>query len=130
MWDLLRKPATLWSVATIILTAVVLGVLVEIISWEQLPKALVIIILIVGFLVAAFLYYYGYIRYKRQKIAHGVIAKDKYPDIEVTERISDNLAVLEVKNIGSDANFTAGAVVVEGIPPKKGILCVGTHHLT
>jgi len=121
MWDLLRKPATLWSVATIMLTAVVFGVLVEIISWEQLPKALVIAILIVGFLVAGFLYYYGYVRYKHQKIEHGiqpiVIAKDKYPDIEVTENISDNLAVLEVKNIGSDANFTATAKVVKGILP-------------
>lgn len=65
--DLLRKPTTLWSIATLILTGVVIGVVVEIIKWEEIPKALVISILVVGFLVSAFLYWYGYIRYRNQK---------------------------------------------------------------
>lgn len=66
MLDLLRKPTTLWAIATLILTAVVLGVIVEIINWEQLPKALIISILILGLLVSAGLYYYGYVRYRQQ----------------------------------------------------------------
>ncbi len=67
MRELLRKPSTLWAIATIILTAVVLGVVVEMISWENLPKSATISILVIGILSAIMLYGYGYIRYKRQK---------------------------------------------------------------
>ena len=65
--DLLRKPTTSWAIATLILTAVVFGVVVEIISWEQLSKVLVTTIIIVGVLVSLSLYIYGYIRYRKQK---------------------------------------------------------------
>lgn len=65
--ELLFKPATLWSIASLILTAVVIGVLMEVVRWEELPSALVIGILCVGLLLSIFLYWYGYILYRRQK---------------------------------------------------------------
>lgn len=40
------------------------------------------------------------------------------PNIEVKPLILDNRAVLEVQNNGIDANFTAEAIVVKGVPPK------------
>jgi len=53
-----------------------------------------------------------------EKMSDIVKAKHDCANIEVKPRVSGNLAVLEVKNIGVDADFTAEAIVVEGVPPK------------
>jgi len=52
-----------------------------------------------------------------EKMSDIVKAKHDCANIEVKPRVSGNLAVLEVKNIGVDADFTAEAIVVEGVPP-------------
>ena len=44
--------------------------------------------------------------------------KDNYADIQIKPQIDKNLVVLEVINSGADANFTAEARVIEGVPPK------------
>ena len=52
-----------------------------------------------------------------EKMLDIVKAKHDCANIEVKPRVSGNLAVLEVKNIGVDADFTAEAIVIEGVPP-------------
>ncbi|MFC2072879.1 hypothetical protein ACFLUU_09355 [Chloroflexota bacterium] len=66
--DLLLRPSTLWAIATIVLTGVVIGVVLEVIAWEKVPEGLIITILIIGLIISLFLYWYGYKRYKLQKL--------------------------------------------------------------
>lgn len=96
MRELLRKPTILWGIATIILTAVVLGVVVEIISWEELPKATTISILAIGLLLSVALYWYGYIQYKHQKSSKDNKSKNEYLDKIIID--SKAPMVLEITN--------------------------------
>lgn len=56
--------------------------------------------------------------YKTNRQNKNVVIPQLKSDIRVKEEISGNCAILVVNNIGADANFTAEAVVVKGVPPK------------
>jgi len=81
------------------------------------PTWLWIILLGIAFVLVPFIAFHK-LRLNRDELKSELDAiRNAKSNIKVKPLISGNRAVLEVKNIGVDANFTVEAIVVKGVPP-------------